>query len=153
MTPDPQPLVSRRAVVAAGGLGAAALAVGAWGTWQAVGRSSTGGASFAEPPVRRSADGLLDVVLEAAPGVTLAGRSTHALGYNGHSPGPTLVVRPGDLVRVTLRNRLDQATNLRTHGLHVSPTGKSDNVFRVVVPGTDTDYEYRIPDDHPTGTF
>jgi len=153
MTPDPRPPVSRRAVVAAGGLGAAAVALGAWGTWQAVGRSSTGGASFAEPPVSRSADGLLEVVLEAAPGVTLAGRSTHALGYNGHSPGPTLVVRPGDLVRVTLRNRLDQATNLHTHGLHVSPAGKSDNVFRVVGPGTDADYEYRIPDDHPSGTF
>mgnify|MGYP000524078634 FL=1 len=144
---------SRRRLLTLGGLGAAAAAVGGWSTWQAVGTSGSGDTAFAEPPVLASSGGVLDVTLEAAPGVTLAGRSTRALGYNGGSPGPTLLVRAGDTLRVSLRNRLDRPTNLHTHGLHVSPEGRSDNVFRVVRPGESADYEYLVPEDHPAGTF
>ena len=57
------------------------------------------------------------------------------------------------MLRVTLVNHLDQTTNLHTHGLHVSPEGNGDNVFRMVEPGAARDYEYAIPADHPTGTF
>ena len=83
----------------------------------------------------------------------MAGRRTQALGYNGTSPGPTLRVAPGDVLRVTLANDLDATTNLHTHGLHVSPEGNSDNVFLIVEPGQSARYEYAIPADHPTGTF
>ncbi|MBK7828223.1 multicopper oxidase domain-containing protein [Nannocystis sp.] len=43
-------------------------------------------------------------------------------------------------------------TNLHTHGLHVSPSGKSDNVFILVKPGQFFDYEIQVPKDHPPGT-
>ncbi|MEV4603424.1 multicopper oxidase family protein [Amycolatopsis sp. NPDC049253] len=97
--------------------------------------------------------GVLPVQLTAAPGVRLAGRDTAAWGFNGTSPGPTLRVRPGDVLRIRLVNELGQATNLHTHGLYVSPQGNSDNPFLRIETGTSFDYEIRVPDDHPAGTF
>jgi FtsP/CotA-like multicopper oxidase with cupredoxin domain/peroxiredoxin len=44
-------------------------------------------------------------------------------------------------------------TNLHTHGLHVSPTGNSDNIFARVPPGGDFDFDYTLLRDHPSGTF
>ena len=111
------------------------------------------GRALAEPEVLSASGGSLEVTLQAASGVTIAGRRTSALGYNGTSPGPTLSVHPGDLVRVRLQNDLDTVTNLHTHGLHVSPEGRSDNVFRSVAPGTSFEYEFEIRKNHPTGTF
>ena len=109
---------------------------------------------WAQPVTMSSRDALLTVTLEAKPAmVPFAGGQRWALTYNGTTPGPTLRVRPGDRLRVTLRNGLDQPTNLHVHGLHVSPSGGSDNVFVMVDPGGEHVYEYQIPDDHPSGTF
>ena len=151
--------ISRRRALQIATLGAASAVVGGLGTW----RSLVAPASAAlelranqplrEPLVLASRQGVLEVRLTAAAGVGLAGRRTRALGYNGTSPGPTLRVAPGDVLRVTLANHLDHTTNLHTHGLHVSPEGNSDNVFRVVEPGQSARYEYAVPADHPTGTF
>ncbi len=91
--------------------------------------------------------------------------------YNGELVGPTMRVRPGQLLRILLRNNLPvddpscksnedmsiphcfNNTNLHTHGWHVSPTGNSDNVLLDLAPGTSLDYEYYLPKDHPAGTF
>jgi len=95
--------------------------------------------------------------------------------YNGALVGPTLVARPGDTLRVRLVNDLPpdahvphcdehgdcnhnfphhfNLTNLHTHGLHVDPNGKSDNVFVRLAHGEAFDYEIKIPADHPAGTF
>lgn len=74
------------------------------------------------------------------------------LTYDGHLPGPTLVVEPGDLLRVRLVNDLDDPTNLHTHGLHVSGEGNADNIFVRVDPGESFQYEFPIRADHHTGT-
>ena len=44
-------------------------------------------------------------------------------------------------------------TNLHLHGLHVSPNGDADNIFRDAAPQTSLTYRYHIPADHPSGTF
>jgi FtsP/CotA-like multicopper oxidase with cupredoxin domain len=44
-------------------------------------------------------------------------------------------------------------TNLHTHGLHVSPSCNSDNVFVDVKPGCRFAFEFKIPKNHPAGTF
>lgn len=86
--------------------------------------------------------------------------------------GPTLEVRPGDTLRVHLENALPaddpscqtmpdniniphcfNSTNLHTHGLWVSPSGNSDNIFLTLRPGVSFQHEYAIPADHPAGTF
>ncbi|MEM1180989.1 MAG: multicopper oxidase domain-containing protein [Acidobacteriota bacterium] len=43
-------------------------------------------------------------------------------------------------------------TNLHTHGLHVSPAGRSDNVMLRIEKGRQFEYRYRLPDDHAPGT-
>ncbi len=107
--------------------------------------------------------------------------------------GPTLKLKPGDILRFRLENRMpdcasapdflcagghehshadamnttlsdDEAdklntphnfnvTNFHTHGLWVSPSKNSDNVLLEIQPGYGFDYEIRIPEDHPQGTF
>ncbi|MDQ3774165.1 MAG: hypothetical protein M3461_07270 [Pseudomonadota bacterium] len=75
--------------------------------------------------------------------------------YEDEFLAPTIVMKPRQTVHIGLRNQLPvepdcaegkgtnvphcfNTTNLRSHGLWVSPTGNSDNV---------------LPEDHPTGTF
>ena len=112
------------------------------------------GASLTEPPVLRSADGRLDVTLEAQFGpATMGGRAVTTYTFNGHAPGPTLRLLPGDSLGVTLTNQMDQPTNLHTHGLHVSPAGNSDNVFVHLMPGETFSYEYAIPQDGTSGLY
>ena len=85
--------------------------------------------------------------------VTIAGRRVTAKVYNGSFVAPTLMVWPGDLVRIRLVNHLDEPTNLHFHGLEVSPSGHADNVFVSVDPGRSFQYEFRLPRSAPTGTF
>lgn len=114
----------------------------------------TSGTALAAPPELRSSGGLLEVVLTAAATMVPWGDGErYALTFNGTVPGPTLRVRPGDLLRVTLKNDLDETTNLHTHGLHVSPDGNSDNVSLMIEPGRALTYEYQLPANHPSGTF
>jgi L-ascorbate oxidase len=94
--------------------------------------------------------------------------------------GPTIVVERGAKFTINLNNQLAAvnqfplgptledfvppnpkalkpmdlcATNLHTHGLHVSPKDPSDNVFRSIAPGENNKFTYTIPIDHPAGTF
>ena len=152
--------LSRRAALTLGGVGATFVVVGGAGLlseWSANSGSlspSPTGTELAQPPVIRSANGVLEVTLSTARSpVAIGGTTVNALTYNGSLPGPTLVVQPGDRVAVTLENRLNNPTNLHTHGLLVSPEGDSDNVFRRVDAGTSADYLYEIPADHPPGAF
>ncbi len=156
--------LSRRQVLAGLGAGGALFAVGGLAACTRMpgattdGGSTTNGAGasseFAQPVELASQNGRLDVTLVAAAAtVPYADGTRWALTYNGTTPGPTLRVRPGDVLTVTLENRLDAPTNLHTHGLHVSPEGDSDNVFVMVDPSQRHTYTYRIPADHPSGTF
>ena len=104
---------------------------------------------LAAGPIRRAAaigDRTVDARLEARSAVVdIDGQPVELLTYNGRFPGPLLRAAEGDLLRVELVNRLDEPTNLHFHGLHVSPSGNSDNVFVTVPPGGRFLYELRIP--------
>ena len=149
--------VTRRHVLAAMGLGAVGIVAGGLAGRHLLaggdGVPPGSGPDLWQPQVFSSANGSLHVELRAAPGVDLAGRATRALGYSGTSPGPTLRVRPGDDLRITLVNDLAASTNLHTHGLRVSPSGLADNVFREVTAGSSAEYEYHVFEDQPAGTF
>lgn len=84
--------------------------------------------------------------------------SFNVRAYEGSVPGPTLRVKPGDRLVVNLVNALDppagapleaeagggqgedslegkveawpNVTNVHVHGLHVSPSGVGDNIYR-----------------------
>lgn len=85
--------------------------------------------------------------------VRLGGRDVRAMTYNGAYMPPTLRLRPGDRLHLSLENRLDQYTNLHTHGWHVSPSGSSDNVYLRVKPGETFHYIYRLPRNLTPGTY
>ncbi|MFM7246241.1 MAG: multicopper oxidase family protein [Actinomycetota bacterium] len=139
---------------------------------------------LAEPSTHPSMGGQLSVTLTARLTETIiGGRPARSQVYNGQFPGPTLVVSPGDTLRVHLRNRLNpdylpygassedpapifpgqpyagftqplgNPTNLHVHGMHVSPKSPSDNVLLNINPGEDYRYRYEIPADHPSGLF
>ncbi|HYI19996.1 MAG TPA: multicopper oxidase family protein [Solirubrobacteraceae bacterium] len=144
--------MSRRAFIRAGA-GAAlgsAFAVPLLGAGRA--RAAAPGA-LVEPPVLRSAHGVLDVTIRAEPGtIVVGGQQRQVLTYNGLTPGPTLVAHPGDTLRIRLVNALATPTNLHTHGLHVSGEGNADNVMVHVHPGEEFSYEIELPADHLPGT-
>ena len=146
---EPSRSVTRRQVLAAGGAGAAALLLAA--CTGSSGRKVTArhGSPFRQPEVLASSNGRLEVMLRAGAGSVRYGDGRRfAYTYNGTTPGPTLRVRPGDTLVITLENHLDEATNLHTHGLHVSPEGDGDNVFVRVAPGQAHTYTYVLPADH-----
>jgi len=152
--------ITRRNALILGGVGAVGVGVGGTGLWMTQDASSpvpsqTGvGKEFTEPPELRSRNGALSVALEAAAGqVTVAGNTVTALSYNGGLPGPTLRVRAGDTLRVSLHNGLADPSNLHVHGLHVSPENNSDNVFVTVPAGDSFDYRYELPLNHPPGVY
>ena len=87
---------------------------------------------------------------------SINGVNAKMLTYNGAFPGPTIVAARGDVMRINFKNslpavnetnflgHLKYATNLHTHGLHVSPSGISDNVMRMFMPGEAGLYEYDL---------
>ena len=152
--------LSRRRVLGGviGAAGFGMLAGGGRSAWAAAGQTATPtpfatGEPFAEPPVLRSADGRLDVALEARYGpATTAGRDVTTYSYNGHVPGPTLRLRPGETLGISLTNRMDEMTNFHTHGFNVSPRANHDNVYLLLRPGKKFTYEYKIPHTNRPGT-
>jgi len=112
------------------------------------------GMNFSKPSdMYSNKQGILEVslIIEEKQGL-VGNESVTALVYNGSLMGPTLHIKPGERLVVNLVNEVDQ-TNIHFHGLHVSPTGSSDNIFRVVEPGETANYVLDIPINHPTGTF
>jgi suppressor of ftsI len=110
------------------------------------------GQPFSEPAEIHSSGGVLTARLVADEEVIdVAGDRATARVYNGSFTGPTLFVKPGDLLRVTLVNRLAEPTNLHFHGFHVTPKGTGDNVFREVQPGGQFTYVFRLGGDEPPG--
>lgn len=111
---------------------------------------------------------------------SIAGCGVKLRTYEGKLVGPTLRVKQGDIVNLLLKNRLpkespneiqaqfDQenqnayldtipasfnTTNVHFHGLHVSPTGNSDNVLLAISPQSNFPYEVTLPKDHPIGSY
>lgn len=108
----------------------------------------------AGPPVLTSEAGTLAVDLTARLSrVSLAGQSATLMIYNQQIPGPRLEASPGDRVTLRFTNALEEPTNLHYHGLHIPPTALADDPFRTVAPGETALYDFRIPDQHPSGLF
>jgi suppressor of ftsI len=108
------------------------------------------GPTFRDPPVLQSAEGVLRVRLVAArTTMSVAGRTFEALTYDGRLTGPTLRLREGDLLELTLVNELREPTNLHFHGANVSPLGLSDAPFREIAPGRSGRYEVDFRNVHP----
>jgi FtsP/CotA-like multicopper oxidase with cupredoxin domain len=130
-------------------LGLVLLAAAAFGTARAASQTD-----FPEPSEFVSENGVLHGTLTAEEtAIELTGMQVQARVYNGAFVGPTLRVRPGDRIELELVNNLSEMTNIHVHGLHVSPGGESDNIFREIMAGETGQVVVDLPADHPTGTF
>src|SRR5262245_25251142 len=123
-----------------------------------------------EPEVRRSTKGELRTTLRVGYAYKdIGGYRLSLRTYEGNVPGPTLRLRPGDILRIRLVNELPpntdpvpldmmlphhfNTTNFHLHGLHVRPDGISDNIFRSMEPGQSYDIEVVVPHDNTRGTY
>ncbi len=112
--------------------------------------------SWAKPSnkVYKSINGLLEADLTASYSQVKIGEQTaYLMTYNRQIPAPRLEAKPGNKIRINFTNKLSQPTNLHYHGLHISPTGKADNVFLQINPQETFIYDFTIPNNHPSGTF
>lgn len=82
----------------------------------------------------------------------LPGVETEAVTYNGTVPGPTIRVTEGDVLEVTLVNRLPEPTTVHWHGVHVpsSMDGVPGLSQPLIMPGES--FVYRFTASH-AGTF
>jgi len=178
--------LSRRGFMRAGlGVGTAMLLPNLPGTISVAGAASTHdhepadrdegakdfkpGAPFIEPEVRPSAHGELNTMLRMQYAYkNIGGHRLYVRTYEGTVPGPTLRLKPGDVLRIKLINDMPpnrdptpidhslphefNTTNFHSHGMHVSPSGIADNVMRIMEPGKSYDIEIAIPSDHIPGT-
>lgn len=116
--------------------------------------STKQGQPFTEPPVIRAENGVLETSFDVATdSFEVGGTQVKGIGYAGQLLGPTLLVSPGDTIKIDLKNALGEETNFHTHGLHVSPEGISDNVLRVMDPDSDNKIEIALPLDVAPGTY
>jgi suppressor of ftsI len=110
--------------------------------------------TFVNPPEIKSSNGVLETTLTTGNAkVKIGDQEVMSTVYNGMYVPPTLRVRPGDKLRLKLRNELNQETNLHYHGLEVSPSGRSDNIFLHVGAGDSFDYEVDIPRSRSAGLY
>src|ERR1700730_7902293 len=136
MATIPNTQVSRRSLIAASGLVAAATLV-------------RGAAQAQQPAV----DGFRP--LRALPGlVPLRGpehEMTSIWGYSGVVPGPTLRIKRGEELRVRLFNELPAETAIHWHGVRLPNAFDGTALTQQPVrPGASFDYRFRPPD---AGTF
>src|SRR5918995_1542810 len=80
---------------------------------------------------------LKDVVVQIAPGVKYV-----AWGFEGGVPGPTIHVRQGQKVRITLTNRGSIPHSIDFHAARIAP----DRAFRDVDPGESITYTFEAGD-------
>jgi FtsP/CotA-like multicopper oxidase with cupredoxin domain len=100
-------------------------------------------------------------------GQTLTTRAYRQAGSPYTIPGPTIKMVPGNKYVLQFHNTLPfeplstqhnvfkdpNASNVHTHGLHISGESPSDDVTRVFEGGFGGDYVYDIPANHMGGTY
>jgi FtsP/CotA-like multicopper oxidase with cupredoxin domain len=112
------------------------------------------GMNFSKSQDVFSKDGVLQTTITAAYKIgNVDNQSITSMVYNGSLGGPTLHVYPGERIELNLINNLNESTNIHYHGLHVSPSNNSDNVFLEVAPGETQQYIVDIPIDQPVGAY
>ncbi len=153
------------------------LLIGVISFWSIGGCSSSNnnGDDFPQPREINSKNGVLRTVLETLLATNFIENSetgeldqVNTPTYNEDLIGPTLRIKPGDSIQIDLINNFPEnpeeqrlgafpkdpfTTNLHTHGLTVSPDGISDNVFRLMEPGTTNPVQVDVAADHQSGTF
>ncbi|MER5456494.1 multicopper oxidase domain-containing protein [Micromonospora sp. NPDC002389] len=158
----PSPGMSRRALLRLGalGVGAGALAsVTGCDIFEPRGPIDTSGTvDFRNPlripelarPTRRDGVTVFDLTAQAGRTALVPGGDAETWGINGPLLGPTLRARRGETVRIDFTNRLDEATTLHWHGMHL-PAAADGGPHQMVPPGGVWSPSWRV--DQPAATL
>lgn len=67
-------------------------------------------------------------------------------GYNGNIPGPTIIAKEGEHVKIKVINKLPEPTTVHWHGLIVpnKEDGAGDVSQKIIAPGASDTYEFTI---------
>ena len=134
-----------------------------------------------EPEDLRSQNGVLRVDFTYRNSVDANGQESYCYLYENRIEAPTLRLKPGDLLVLTLKNELTPSpasaaaqshqhsmpggctsgamspasTNVHFHGLTVPPVCHQDDVLNTMIQPGDHPFEYRfrIPQDEPPGLY
>jgi len=103
----------------------------------------------AEAGRRSAGQRLVAAHLTARPAtLDLGGPQVRSWAYNDRLPGPVLRAGAGDLLRVTLDNRLPAPTSIHWHGIALrnDMDGVPGVTQQPIAPGTRFTYEFTVPD-------
>ena len=109
--------ISRRTMFA-GGFGVAALTLAACGDRA----TPTEAGAFASPPslTPKAGQNVVTQTLTAAPTtLDLGGKAVSTWAYGESLPGPLIRATAGDLMRITLDNRLPETSTIHWHGIRL----------------------------------
>ena len=139
--------ISRRNLLGAGALGAAALSVPAWARG---GDISHGGI------LRQGFDEVSgsSIDLTIAEGQRMVqGRRGHGIAVNGSVPGPLIRLKEGEPVKLNVTNALDEDSSIHWHGLLVpfQYDGVPGVSFPGIMPGRT--FVYDLPPIRQAGTY
>ncbi len=84
--------------------------------------------------------------------IQIGRRRADAVLVNGSLPGPTLRFREGEVVSITVTNRMDQPTSIHWHGVRVPSDmdGVPGLSFHGIAPGETFVYRFEL---HQSGTY
>jgi FtsP/CotA-like multicopper oxidase with cupredoxin domain len=120
--------VDRRQFLLLAGIGVATVAAGCQSTSSSTATLET--PPHPEPDLFVSKDGMLNAAVNVTrEPIDIGDQKVLATVYNGKFLGPTLRLRPGERLEQAVTNCLPEITNVHFHGMHVSPSSTSDNVF------------------------
>jgi FtsP/CotA-like multicopper oxidase with cupredoxin domain len=136
------------------------------------------GGTVKPPPDQRSHNGILDVALSYKSSVDKVGRTLFCFVTPHGSESPTLRVKPGDTINISLTNAVGapaggpsevesssskrcgagamtlSSVNMHFHGVNTSPRCHSDEVIHTLINSGQTfAYAIHIPKDEPPGLY
>ena len=74
-----------------------------------------------------------------------SGVNTTTMGVNGNILGPTLIMKKGDFVDITVNNQLDDTTTIHWHGMHVS-AANDGGPHTTIAPGAVWNPKFTVMD-------
>lgn len=89
---------------------------------------------LAESTIDAGGTRVFDLTAQAGTAALIPGGRAATWGFNGDYLGPTLRARVGELVKVNVRNKLDQPTTVHWHGMHL-PAKMDGGPHQMVDPG------------------
>jgi multicopper oxidase len=143
--------VSRRSFLAAAGVAASGVALGACRgrvTDQPVGPAA-GAVDERERRRRRPGAKVHEVALAASVAtIDMGSRTVRTWAYNDALPGPLLRLPAGEVLRARLHNRLPDPTSIHWHGIALrnDMDGVPGVTQEPVAPGASFTYEFTVPD-------